>query len=66
MSILELVKLIVEIVGYKGKFYFNKNMPSGQKRRVLSTKKLKSIGWMPSFSLELGLRKYYEWFKKEY
>ncbi len=66
VSILELVKLIVEIIGYKGKYYFNKNMPAGQKRRVLSTKKLKSIGWMPHFSLELGLRKYYEWFKKEY
>jgi GDP-L-fucose synthase len=66
VSILELVKLIVEIIGYKGEYYFNKNMPAGQKRRVLSTKKLKSIGWMPHFSLELGLRKYYEWFKKEY
>ena len=41
-------------------------MPSGQKRRVLSTKKLRLIGWKPKFSLEMGLRKYYEWFKKEY
>jgi GDP-L-fucose synthase len=66
VTILRLVKLITEVVGYKGNFYFNKNMPSGQKRRVLSTKKLKSIGWTPHFSLELGLRKYYEWFKTEY
>jgi GDP-L-fucose synthase len=66
VSILELVKLIIEIVGYKGSFYFNKNMPAGQKRRVLSTKKLRSIGWIPKYSLEIGLRKYYEWFKKKY
>jgi GDP-L-fucose synthase len=66
VTILKLVNLIIEIVGFKGNFYFNKNMPSGQKRRVLSTIKLRSIGWKPKFSLEVGLRKYYEWFKKEY
>ena len=66
VTILELVKLIMEIVGYKGNFYFNKNMPAGQKRRVLSTKKLRSLGWTPKYSLEVGLRKYYEWFKKNY
>ena len=66
MTILQLVELIKKIVGFNGNFYFNKNMPSGQKRRVLSTVRLKSIGWKPRFSLERGLRKYYEWFKKIY
>jgi GDP-L-fucose synthase len=66
VTILQLVELIKKIVGFNGNFYFNKNMPSGQKRRVLSTVRLKSIGWKPRFSLERGLRKYYEWFKKIY
>ena len=66
VTILELVKLIKKIVGFNGNFYFNKNMPSGQKRRVLSTSRLKSIGWLPRFSLEEGLKKYYDWFKKNY
>ena len=58
--------MIIKIVGYKGNYYFNKNMPAGQKRRVLSTKKLRSLGWTPKYSLEMGLRKYYEWFKKNF
>ena len=66
VTILELVELIKKIVGFNGNFYFNKNMPSGQKRRVLSTSRLKSIGWFPRFSLEEGLKKYYDWFKKKY
>lgn len=66
VTILDLVELIKKIVGFKGNFYFNKNMPSGQERRVLSTVRLKSIGWKPRFSLEEGLKKYYLWFKKNY
>jgi GDP-L-fucose synthase len=66
VAIIDLVKMIIKIIGYKGNYYFNSDMPSGQKRRVLSTKKLLSIGWKPKFSLENGLIKYYKWFKKSY
>lgn len=66
VTILELVKLIAKIVDYNGNYYFNKNMPSGQKRRVLSTRKLISLGWKSRHTLELGLNKYYEWFVKNY
>ena len=65
-SIGDLVKIIIKIIGYKGNYYFNINKPSGQKRRVLSTKKLLTLGWKPKFSLENGLIKYYKWFKKNY
>ena len=65
-SIGDLVKIIIKIIGYKGNYYFNINKPSGQKRRVLSTKKLSTLGWKPKFSLENGLIKYYKWFKKNY
>ena len=65
-SIGDLVKIIIKIIGYKGNYYFNINKPSGQKRRLLSTKKLLTLGWKPKFSLENGLIKYYKWFKKNY
>jgi GDP-L-fucose synthase len=55
VAIIDLVKMIIKIVGYKGNYYFNSDMPSGQKRRVLSTKKLLSIGWKPKYSLEVYL-----------
>ena len=66
VSILKLAQLIKKIIGYNGDFYFNKNMPAGQERRVLSTQKLLSTGWKPKFSLEEGLKRYYKWFKKNY
>lgn len=65
VSIENLVKLIIKVVGYKGNYHFNHDRPSGQKRRVLCTKILSKLGWRPKFSLEMGLIKYYKWFKKD-
>lgn len=66
VAIAELVKLIKKVTGYKGSVIYQKNMPSGQKRRILDTRKLKKIGWAPKNSLESGLIKYFEWFKYNY
>jgi GDP-L-fucose synthase len=66
VTITELVKLIKKVTGYKGNVIYQKNMPAGQKRRILDIRKLKKIGWFPKNSLESGLLKYYEWFKYNY
>ena len=66
ISILELIKIISKVVGFKGKIVFEKNMPAGQRRRVLDISKMTYIKFALKISLEKGLLSYYKWFKSVY
>jgi len=63
-SIKELVKYIIDVIGYDGKIYWNKGKPEGVKQRLLDVSKLDSIGWKPKTSLDSGLYQTYEYFIK--
>ena len=65
ISIKALALMIKKIVGYKGKIIFNKNMPDGTPRRIVSNNKLKKLGWKSKTALALGIHKTYNFFKKE-
>lgn len=64
ISILELAKLIKEIVGYKGKIVLDKSKPDGAISKIMEVSKMKKIfNWFPPTSLEKGIKKtvkYYE------
>lgn len=62
ISILELNKLVSEIIGYNGKFTFNSLKPNGIPRKLLDISKLKSIGFMLNYSLKSGIEKTYQWY----
>lgn len=66
ITIKELVEKIKEITGYSGELIFDTSKPDGIYRRQLDTNKLKSIGWKPKVSLDEGLEKTYQWYKKYY
>ena len=65
VSIKTLALMIKKIVGYKGKIIFNKNMPDGTPRRIVSNNKLKKLGWKSKTTLASGILKTYNFFKKE-
>ena len=56
ISVIELAKLISKIVGYKGKFYYDKKKPNGTFRKLIDSSKLKTLNWSPKISLESGLK----------
>ncbi|MBS1659730.1 MAG: GDP-L-fucose synthase [Bacteroidetes bacterium] len=65
LEIKELALLISKIVGYEGNIEHDLSKPDGTPRKLMDVSKLHSFGWKARISLEEGLRKVYEDFKKE-
>ena len=63
LSIKKLALVLKDIVGFKGKIFFNKKYPDGVKERRLDNQLLKRIGWSSKISLKEGLEDYYNYFQ---
>jgi GDP-L-fucose synthase len=61
VTIKELAYTMAKVVGFKGEVLFDSSKPDGTPRKVLDVSKVKSLGWEPHISLEIGLRLAYEW-----
>lgn len=64
ITIKDLAFMIKDIVGFKGKLYFNTFKPDGTMRKVTDVSKLHSLGWKHKVTLEEGIKKLYEWYIK--
>lgn len=65
ISILELARLIGDVVGWEGEYVFNPDMPDGVMRKLLDVSRLKELGWEPSIPLKRGLETTYQSFQAE-
>ena len=62
----ELVHLIAELTGFRGKIRFDPTKPDGQPRRCLSSERAeREFGFRARTSLEDGLKKTIEWYSKQ-
>jgi GDP-L-fucose synthase len=61
VSILELVKLISDVSGFKGKVIFDDKFPDGVYQKTLDSRILRSTNWEPKIQLEVGLRSTFAW-----
>lgn len=66
ISILDVTKLICEIVGFKGEIVCDRSKPDGTPRKLMSIDKLAGLGWRPRIGLDEGLRKTYAHFVTEF
>lgn len=65
ISIKNLLKLIANFTGFKGKITWDKSKPDGQPRRCLDTSKaVKEFGFKAKTKFEKGLNKTIEWYKE--
>lgn len=64
VSIKDLANTIAGIVGYKGNISWDTTKPNGSPRRTLDISRMDSLGWYPKTSLEEGLVKTIDWYKK--
>lgn len=65
ITIKELVDLIGELTGYKGKIVWDTSKPDGQPRRYLETSKAKEeFGFQAKTDFKEGLKRTIEWYKK--
>lgn len=65
ISIKELVDLMVELIGFKGKILWDTTKPDGQPRRCLDVSRAeKEFGFRAKIEFEEGLNKTIEWYKE--
>ena len=56
ISIELLANMIAKVTGYEGKIIFDSSKPDGTPLKLMSSDKLKSIGWRPEVNLYEGLK----------
>ncbi|MDO6964038.1 GDP-L-fucose synthase [Rhizobium alvei] len=62
VTILELTKLVCDVVGFTGEIVHDLSKPDGTPRKLMSADKLRSMGWAPKIGLEEGVAAVYQWF----
>lgn len=63
ISILDLTKLICEIVGFEGEIKHDLSKPGGTPRKLMSADKLRAMGWKPTVDLAGGVDATYRTFQ---
>ena len=63
-NILNLAKIIGKVIGFKGKFIFDRSKPDGTPRKLINSKKINSLGWKSKASLYDGIYLTYQWYLK--
>jgi GDP-L-fucose synthase len=64
VTIKELFRIIVSVVGFMGNVTWDKTKPNGTLRKVLNVDKIKSLGWEPKIGLREGIESTYQWYKE--
>ena len=62
ITILELAKLVAEIVGFEGEIVCDTTRPDGTPRKLMDSERLKSLGWRPRIALRDGIADTYRWY----
>lgn len=55
IKISELVNIICDVIGYKGKILYDNSKPDGTMRKLLDISKIKKMGWVNKTSLKEGI-----------
>lgn len=63
LTILDLTKLVCEVVGFNGVIRHDLSKPDGTPRKLMSVDRLRSLNWLPQVPLKEGLERSYSWFK---
>ena len=62
ITILELAKIVTDVVGFDGQVVLDASKPDGTPRKLMSGEKLAALGWKPSRQLKAGILETYQWF----
>jgi len=62
ITIADLAGIIATVVGFSGDVVFERSKPDGTPRKLMSSDRIRAIGWSPQWTLESGLRETYRWF----
>ena len=65
IRILDLARLVGEVVGFDGELVLDKTKPDGTPRKLLDVSRISQTGWKPQWGLREGIAETYRWFKSE-
>ena len=60
ISIINLAKMVLDIVGFQAEIMFNPEKPDGTPQKLLHVERLRKLGWQAKTSLEEGIRLAYQ------
>ena len=64
VSIADLARQVVQVVGYEGRLTFDTSKPDGMPRKLLDSSRILAMGWRPKVALADGLRDTYRWYRE--
>ncbi len=64
-SINDYYHITAKALGYAGKFHHDLSKPEGMKQKLTDVSVLSQLGWKSHYTLEEGITKTYQYFKKE-
>lgn len=64
LTICELSKLLLKVVGFEGVVEFDASKPDGTMQKLIDVSKLFSLGWTYKVEIEDGVYKLFEWYKQ--
>ncbi len=59
LPIIELATLVADVVGFEGKVVHDLSKPDGTPRKLMSSEKLRALGWCPRIGLREGIASAY-------
>jgi GDP-L-fucose synthase len=62
IAILDLMRLVAEVVGFGGRIDTDPSKPDGTPRKLMSNAKLAAMGWAPATGLREGIARAYDWY----
>lgn len=64
LTIMELAKLVCDVVGFDGTIERDETKPDGTPRKLMNSDKLRALGWTPRIGLRQGIAAVYAYFKE--
>lgn len=64
LSIKALAELIADVVGFEGRFEFDRSKPDGTPRKRLDLARLRQLGWHHRIDLRRGIEDTYRWYRQ--
>ncbi len=62
LTIAELAEAIARVVGYRGRFVYDRSKPDGTPQKLVDVARLAALGWRAATPLEAGLAATYRWY----
>lgn len=62
VSIFDLARIVCKVVGFTGEIAFDISKPDGVARKLISSEKIRALGWTPRINLTDGIKETYDWY----